>query len=768
MRTLRAIRRSPSARRTTLPLVLICLLAIVGPAFSQTRDVQGDVQDWPSSRPPSPLEAHDAPFPPYEVRTFDNGLQVVVVQQHEEPAISLRMIVRAGSAEDPPGKMGLANLAASLLDQGTTTRTAEQIADAVDSIGGGIDTGSGIDLTYAGVLVMRDSFDFALNLLSDVVRHPAFAPDEIERQKSQLVAGLRVSRDDPSYIADAVFDRLVYGFHPYGLPQEGTPETIAGLTHDDFQAFHDEYFVPNNSILAIVGDVTPAEAFAAAQKVFGDWPRRDVAAAKYPDPPDPTNRVIIINKPDAVQTEVRVGNLGAPRKVDDYMALNLAIRVLGGEGSDRLQQVLRTERGLTYGAQADLDSYKLTGDIEAQTNTRTAATAEVLRLIVNEFWRLQQEPVGRRELRAAKDYMTGSFPLTIETPEQIALQVLNALFYNLPLQELQTFRERVNAVTPSDVQRVARWYLKPANLAVVLVGNASGFVDDLKSAGFSNYEVINLPDLDLSSPGLKRAAAAQGPGKPGLHQVAWHPAPARGSQRSATSVRRPRPTPQEQNRGQAIVARAVSAKGGLQRLEEVHTVVADATTTVMTPGGPMPTQTKTYIAYPDQFRVEAKLPQGTIVQVYNAGQAWMKGPDGVHDADDKVAAGFRASVQHDVVHLLVGAASGKLLARGLPDTTDADGRLQHAVELSSETMGPVTLYVDAQSGMITRETYVDTADPGGALTAETFSDYRDVDGIKVAFKASVHHGSVTVVERHVTAIDWNADVDEAIFKRPAS
>ncbi|MDE3155934.1 MAG: insulinase family protein, partial [Acidobacteriota bacterium] len=494
-----------------------CLLALARPAVAQTRDAQGNVIDWPSETPPAPLPAHEVPFPPYEIRTLPNGLQVVVVQHHEEPAVSMRLIVRAGSAQDPKGLMGLANLEAALLDQGTPTQTAGQIADSVDSIGGGLDTGAGIDLTYAGVLVMKDSFDFALHLLSSVIRHPVFAQTEIDRQKAQVLAGLRVSADDPSYVADEVFNRLVYGFHPYGLPQEGTPESIARITRQDLQAFHAAYFAPNNSILAIVGDVTPAEAFAAAQAVFGGWASHDVPVGSYPAPPPPTRRVVVINKPDAVQTEIRVGNIGVPRQTGDYMALNLAIRVLGGEGSDRLQQVLRTERGLTYGAEADLDTYALTGDIVAQTNTRSAATAEVLRLIVNEFWRLQEDPVSRRELDAAKDYMTGSFPLTIETPEQIALQVLNAVFYGLPLKDLQTFRARVNAVTPDDVQRVARAYLKPDNLSIVLVGNAAAFVDDLKAAGFGQYDVIDLKDLDLTAPDLRRpAAAAQAPGaKPG-------------------------------------------------------------------------------------------------------------------------------------------------------------------------------------------------------------------------------------------------------------
>ena len=195
------------------------------------------------------------------------------------------------------------------------------------------------------------------------------------------------------------------------------------MTRDDLVAFHTRFFMPNNAILAIVGDVTAPEAFAAAKKIFGDWQKRDLPAQTFIEPPDPTRRVIVVNKPDAVQTEVRVGHIGIPRTHPDYMAVNLAIRILGGEGSNRLHQVLRTERGLTYGAQANMDTLKESGDFEAETNTRSDATGEVLRLIVDEFWRLQRERVSERELDGAKAYLTGSFPLTIETPESIAMQV---------------------------------------------------------------------------------------------------------------------------------------------------------------------------------------------------------------------------------------------------------------------------------------------------------------------------------------------------------
>ena len=414
-------------------------------------------------------------FPPYQLLTLPNGLQVVAVLHHEQPVVSMRMIVRAGSSLDPKDKLGVAQLAAALLTQGTTEKTANQLNDEIDFLGGAMGAGAGTDLSFLNMVVMKDSFETGLRMLSDMARRPAFASEEIERQRQQMLSGLQVSFEDPEFIANAVFERLVYGFHPYGLPQTGTPTTLAAITRDDIVAFHRRTFAPNNTILAIVGDLTADEAFEGVKKVFGSWERREVTGDTFIAPPDPTRRVVIINKPDAVQTEVRVGHVGVKRNHPDYMALNLAIRILGGEGANRLHQVLRTARGLTYGAQAEMDTNRESGAFEASTNTRSEATGEVLRLMVDEFWRLQRERVRERELADAKAYMTGSFPLTIETPDAIATQVLNVLFYGLPIDELQSFRERVNAVTVDDIERVAR-VLSEARSAVDRAGRQCGSV----------------------------------------------------------------------------------------------------------------------------------------------------------------------------------------------------------------------------------------------------------------------------------------------------
>ena len=484
---------------------LLVLLVLACQVFRADTAARAQTSVWPSERPPPPLAAREVKFPPYEVKILENGLQVVAVLHHEQPAVSLRLLVGAGGAHDPEGKPGVASFLAQVLDQGTATRTAHGIANTIDSIGGGLGVGAGVDLSFANAIVMKDSFELAMTLLADIIRNPTLAPEEIERQRQQIVSRLRVSQEDPRYVAGVVFARLVYGLHPYGQPHNGTLESVPLITRDDLEAFHQSYFVPNNSVLAIVGDVTAEEAFESAELAFGDWPRKEIPSPPWIDPPDPTRRMIIIDKPGVVQTAIRAGHIGVPRKHPDFLALELTMRVLGGEGSNRLQQVLRSERGLTYAASADIVARKHNGDFMAEVETRSDATAEALRLMVDEFWRLKRERVGRRELGDTQAFLAGHFPLTIETPDAIASQVLNSLFYGLDLNELETFRELVDSVRVDDIQRVARFYLKPDRLSVVMVGDASTFEDDVREVGFDRYELVPIHELDLSSVDFRRA-----------------------------------------------------------------------------------------------------------------------------------------------------------------------------------------------------------------------------------------------------------------------
>jgi zinc protease len=716
-------------------LARLALLAALG--LSQTVPAYGQQKNWPSERPPRPIQARDVKFPPYAVKTLANGLQVIAVSHHEQPAVSLRLIVRAGAAQDPEDRPGVAALAATLLDQGTTTKSAEQIANAIDSIGGAMGTGAGSDLSFIQAIVMKDSLNVALDLVSDVAQHPAFARDEIERQRQQTLSGMRVSYDDPEFLANLVFDRLVYGFHPYGRPQSGTPEAVAAVTREDLLAFHQKWFGANNAILAIVGDVTPEEAFAGAERAFGSWAKTAAEPLRPIDPPPPTRRVVVIDKPGAVQTEIRVGNLAIPRKSDDFMALDLASKVLGGEGANRLHRVLRAERGLTYGASADFNALKQAGDIVAQTNTRSATTGETLRLMVDEVWKLLRDRVGDRELEGAQEYLTGSFPLTIETPSQIALQILNAVFFGLNMNDLQTYRERVNAVTVDDVQRVARNYLHPDKLTVVLVGDASAFVKQLPGAGFDKFEVIPASALDLSSADLRRKPAAA----PGRFQ----------------------PVSYTVDAARALLDKAIAAKGGLAKLRQIRTVRAENTITTQSDGQSIAFPVVTSIEYPDRYRVDADAPGGKVSQVYADGRYWIQDARGTSEIPPEARGPIQASIQRDIVPLLLKAAAGALVVRDV-DTAADDAPIQAAIEISGGGMIPVTLLINRDNGLIEKARYL--ADPEGR-SEEAYSDYRNVNGIQVPFHTVVRRAGLSPLQRDVKTVRFNVALPPGLFIKPS-
>ena len=729
-------------RRLGLTALLLATLAIPHQASAQ-------VGGWPVERPPEPLSARDVKFPPYAIKTLANGLQVIAVSHHEQPAVSLRLMVRAGGAQDPPDRPGVASLAATLLDQGTTTRSAEQIAHAIDSIGGVVGSGSGTEYSFVQAIVMKDSLAFGLDLVSDMVRNPSFTPQDLELQRKQMLSSLTVSYDDPEYLAGVVFERVVYGAHRYGRPDSGTPASLAAITRDDLARFHKTWFGANNAILAVVGDVTTDEAFAGAERTFGSWTKVANPAGQNEDVPAPARRLVIIDRPGAVQTEIRVGNTALPRKHPDYLALDLAVKILGGEGGNRLHRVLRSDRGLTYGASADLNTLKDAGTIVADTNTRSDTTGEALRLIVDEMWRLQRERVGQRELKDAQAYLTGSFPLTIETPSAIAMQVLSAVFYGLDLRELETFRERVNAVTVDDIQRVARTYLHPDRLSIVLVGDASRFERQLAGAGFPQFERIPVSDLDLSSAALRR-----------------RPASAVGGGLEPVSLRAPvtaAPDAQGEDAG-VLIARAVSAKGGLVKLKSIRTIHLVSDTIVEARGKKLTIPTTVRIRYPGAFRIDSQMPSGPVSQVFDSGTYWVQDARGANEAPAAAAQSMRGNVQRDAIGLLVALADGRVKARRGEDLT-VDGRRLPVLDVDLKPGGPLLLALDPESGLILRARY--PAPDSAGEVEERFADYRDVDGVKVAFSVTVAHPQLGEVVRIMRKVAFNVPIDSAIFSKPS-
>lgn len=462
-------------------------------------------RDRPPDVPPPKAVTLPAPV----VRVLPNGLRVVAIERHSLPVLTLRLVVKAGAEADPPGLPGAAQLVAGLLDEGTIRRRAQEIAQAIDEVGGTIQTGAEWDDSFAELSVLADHRQLAFDLLSDLVIHPAFAPTEVERARKQTLSSLEIMRADPAYLADAVFRRVELAGTPYGHPAEGTLESVRRLSVQDLRDFHARYYIPSNAILAVVGDIAADDAFRGAEKFFGDWqgsgqsdppPRRSIS-----NPPvsiDSSRRVVVIDKPDAVQTEIRIGNSGIRRASPDYYALTVANQILGGPATNRLFKALRTQRGLAYGASSDLVCHEAAGSWEAKTSTRTPETIKSVELVLEQMKRFRDHAIADWELDATRSYLNGHMALEFETSEGIAEHLLDLLIHDLPLDYWNRFPERLQDLTTQEVWSAARSRLDPDHAAIVLVGNVAGFRKELKKLG--PVRIIPVGGVELASADLER------------------------------------------------------------------------------------------------------------------------------------------------------------------------------------------------------------------------------------------------------------------------
>jgi zinc protease len=482
-------RRRKAALQVRLLLSLsLVFLGAVRPALA--RDFPPEVG------PPKPIV-----IPAPAVRVLSNGLKVLVIERHTLPLLTLRFVVEAGAEADPAALPGAASLLSAVITQGTAHRTAQQIAETVDSAGGLIDSGADWDESYVTLSVLTDHVRLAYDLLSDSVMHPSFAPAEVERQRKQTLSALDVLRGDPSYIADTAFQKLIFAGTPYSHPLDGTLETVRRISPEELRAFHDRYYRPTNAILAVVGDTSAEAAFTLAEEYFGTWPVKKVTPAGAAIASPKTSRhVVVIDKADAVQTEIRVGDLGVSRNSPDYYALSIANQVLGGPASNRLFKALRTRQGLTYAASSALVCHRTLGAWVVKTSTRTSETSKSTHITLEAMKSLRDHRINPRELYNAQSYLVGHLALEFETSDDIADQFLELMLNNLPLDYWNQFPDKINAVTREDVQEAARRYLDPDHDVIVLVGNRAGFQKDLDKLG--PLEILPLDDVDFGSPTL--------------------------------------------------------------------------------------------------------------------------------------------------------------------------------------------------------------------------------------------------------------------------
>ncbi len=462
----------------------------------------------PSNMPPPPPSApRPYAFPKPVRRQLPNGLTVYVIEDHRLPVVTYALQILAGNCDVAPASSGLPSLVAGLLREGAGARTSPEISALIDGCGGSMGASATDDATTAGGTFMKGYSTLGLELLADIVLRPRFAPDEIARRTQQILSGLAVNLDDPSYLIALVASRVVLGQHPYAYPGDGTPATISALRRDDLVAFWQRTYVPHRSWFAVSGDVTPEEGFRLAEQALGAW--KDDAApppAALPPPPPRAARVVIVDMPQAVQTQLYIGHTGIPRNHPDFVALNVANQIFGGSFNSRLNMKIRAQEGLTYDASSSFDCERQAGVFAVSTFTRTEKTAAAVRMIVDLLQQFHLNPAEQTEFDEAKAFLSGSFALATETSGQVADRVLTAALYGLGDDYWSGYRERLDALTIGQVRDAVRRLIDPARLSIVAVGNAQAFSKDLEAYGPAT--VIPQPQLDLIAADLRATKPA--------------------------------------------------------------------------------------------------------------------------------------------------------------------------------------------------------------------------------------------------------------------
>ncbi len=433
--------------------------------------------------PPPPLPMGAVAFPAFVERSLSNGAQVLVVENHEQPVVSVNIYMRgAGSTSDPDGKNGVADLTAALLRSGTKSKTSLQIAQTFDGMGAQTFANAGPDWASLSVTALKADIDVALAQAADMMVNAIFPADEFETQRKRTLTNLQVQLSQPAQLASRVFTTRVYGAHPYG--DLNTTSSLRAISRDDLVNFYNTYYKPGNALVVIAGDVNPDEIIQKFEQNFAAWKGSSPARPKFASAPALGGReIVLVNKPGAVQAAFRIGHTIAPAPHADWPALVVAQQILGGGSKGWLFDILREKKGYTYGAYAGSAQRLDPGHFQMQGDVRNEVADSALQIFLDLHARMKNELVPAADLELAKAQLTGSFPLTIETPAQIAGQVASARLLGQAKDHVQTWRQRLAAVTAADVQRVAKAHYHPENAVIVISGDASVLQPKLEKFG---------------------------------------------------------------------------------------------------------------------------------------------------------------------------------------------------------------------------------------------------------------------------------------------
>ena len=667
-----------------------------------------------------------------EKRMLSNGVTLYLIEDHELPLFNINGLIKTGNIYDPADKIGLAGIFATVMRTGgTVSREPDMLNEELESMAASVEVGMSREYGTINLSTLAEDIEKGLEIFADVLRNPAFREDKLELRKQQAVEGIRRRNDNPIQLAWRNFSALLYGTdHPFGWYSE--VEDIEGITVDDLKAFHEKYYHPNNMMLAITGDFDTETLIAQLEKVFEGWGSTEIM---FPDVPtvDATSKpsVNYISK-DLPQTVMLIGHFGIKRTPDfpDYFALRVMNDILGEGGfTSRLMTEVREKHGLAYmvGSIMQTSYYTNPGEWFAYSQTRTDKTAEAISLIIDVVKGLRDAPVPEAELQRTKDSIINSFVFGFESSAQIAFQQMILAYRGYAPDFLETFTDNIAKVTAEDVQAVAQKYLHPDALTIVTVGNKANFDRPLDEFGTVNEIEIKQPAPPPAEPVPE---ASEG----------------------------------DMAKAKEIIAMAVDAYGGIEKLQAVKNIVVEGRTAANSPMGPMNLDVKVYQVYPDKLRQDIKMPQGEMSVAFDGTSGFALTPMGPQPLPPEMTASLKDSIFREQVWLLVNLMQDDSIQYA--GTEEVMGK-PTAIVLAKQPSGEMLrVFISEETHYIVKMEFRET-EQGVALNKESLmDDYRDVDGVKIPYHLVQNVEGEQFTETHISSVMLNAELDESLFQEP--
>ena len=668
-----------------------------------------------------------------EKRMLSNGMTLYLLEDHELPLFNISGLIKTGNIYDPADKIGLSGIFATVMRTGgTVSREPDALNEELESMAASVEVGMSREYGTINLSTLAEDLEKGLEIFADVLRNPAFREDKLELRKQQAVEGIRRRNDNPIQLAWRNFSALLYGTdHPFGWYTE--IEGIESITVDDLKAFHAKYYHPDNMMLAITGDFETETLIAQLEKVFEGWEPADISFPDVPTvEPTPKPSVNYIFK-DLPQSVMLIGHFGIKRTPDfpDFFALRVMNDILGEGGfTSRLMREVREKHGLAYmvGSIMQTAYYTNPGEWFAYSQTRTEKTAEAISLIVDVVKGLRDTPVPEAELQRTKDSLINSFVFGFESSSQIAFQQMMLDYRGYAPGFLETFTDNIAKVTAADVQAVAQKYLHPDALTIVTVGNKANFDRPLDEFGTVN-------EIEIEQP------APPPPAEP-----------------------MPQASEDDMAKAKEIIAMAVDAHGGLEKLQAVKNIVVEGRTAANSPMGPMNLDVKTYQVYPNKLRQDIKMPQGEMSVAFDGTSGFALTPMGPQPLPPEMTASLKDGIFREPVWLLVNLVQDDSIQYA--GTEEVMGKPTAILLVKQPSGEMLRVFISEETHYIVKMEFRET-EQGVALNKESLmDDYRDVDGVKIPYHLVQNVEGEQFTETHISSVTLNAEVDESLFQEP--